>query len=425
MNVLICHDGELADICGMLRALGRDFSERLGPPSLAELTRSFDVVVATPARALRLARLLERPETRSIVVAEAGTRSAGRRLHMIGVEWIVRRPVHPAALRLLLQHVLYRGPERRRSGRVSVGLEVRYRAGLMPHRGVLREVSLRGASLIARRRVPPGRRIALRVPDGGGLLVLRGEVLRCRPVAPGQLELGIALDPHPRNPLQSLRRLVEHYAQGPASCAAASLAPAESAPGRLASLTDGREQRPRDAGACEADARESARRDSDRASDRLDGNHEADRRAPERREAEADRRAAERREAEADRCAAERREADRRAFGRRVIAVGEAAPRVLVGRDLSLGGMRVEADSSLTPGQRLKLALHANAGETPLVLEAEVLRSDASGSGLRFAALGEPSRRYLAKILDSLPELAAPNAIGEEERRILAEVVEG
>ena len=39
MDVLICHDGELADIGEMLRALGHDFSERIGPPPLAELAR--------------------------------------------------------------------------------------------------------------------------------------------------------------------------------------------------------------------------------------------------------------------------------------------------------------------------------------------------------------------------------------------------
>jgi hypothetical protein len=104
--------------------------------------------------------------------------------------------------------------------------------------------------------------------------------------------------------------------------------------------------------------------------------------------------------------------------------VGDAAPRVLIGRDLSLGGMRVEAGSALEPGQRLKLALHVRAGEIPLVVEAEVVRADASGAGLRFASLGDAGRCYLAKMLDALPALVAPSQSGEEERRVLAEVVE-
>jgi hypothetical protein len=363
MDVLICHDGELADVCATLRELSPHVTERLGPPPLAELTRGFDLVVATPARALRLARLLERPETRSIVVAESGTRTAGRRLHQLGVEWIVRRPVHPAALRLLLQHALYRGPERRRTERVSVGLPIRYRAAWLPRRAVLRELSLRGASLITSRRVTPGRRITLRVPGAGWPLALRGEVVRCRPLAPGQLELGIALDPHPANPLPVLRHLVERYARGPATCVGAALAPVDGSPPEPGGA----------AGECRA---------------------------------------------------ADRREATRHPFVRRVIAMGDEAPRVLIGRDLSLGGMRVEAGAVLEPGQRLKLALHVRAGEIPLVVEAEVLRSDASGSGLRFASLGDSGRCYLAKMLDALPALVAPSQSGEEERRVLAEVVE-
>jgi hypothetical protein len=363
MQVLICHDGELGDVSALLRELNGELTERLGGPPLADLTRGFDLVIATPARALRLGRILERPETRSIVVAETGTRTAGRRLHQLGVEWIVRRPVHPAALRLLLQHALYRGPERRRTQRVSVGLPIRYRAGWLPRRAVLRELSLRGASLIARRPVAPGRRISLRIHEAGLPLSLRGEVVRCRPLEAGQLELGIAFDAHPGIPLQALRRIVEQYARGPATCPAAESALA-----------------PRPLGdACASPAA-----------------------AP---------------------SAADRRESARHAFPRRVIAVGEQAPRVLIGRDLSLGGMRVEGGALLAPGERLRLALHVRPGEIPLVVEAEVVRSDASGSGLRFTSLGEASRDYLGKMLDSLPALAAPSAGGGEERRVLAELV--
>ena len=362
MEVLVSHDGELADVCALLRERGREFAERVGPLPLAELTRGFDLVVATPARALRLGHVLARPETRSIVVAESGTRTAGRRLHQLGVEWIVRRPVHPAALRLLLQHALYRGPERRRNERVSVGLPIRYRARWLPRRALLREISLRGASLIAPHRVPIGRRIALQIPGAGVLLALHGEVVRCRPLAPGQLDLGIAFDSQGGAALQALRRLVDRYAQGPATCAQ----PAAPAP-ELA-------------------------------------------RGPETPRPEAP--------------AAERRGATRHPFARRIIAVGDDAPRVLIGRDLSLGGMRVEAGAPLAPGQRLRLALHVRAGEIPLVVEAEVVRSDGGGAGLRFASLSDASRGYLGKMLDALPTLSAAGGDGGEESRVLAEVVE-
>ena len=369
MQVLVCHDGELGDVCSILRELRCAFVERIGSPPLADLARPWDLVVASPIRALRLGSVLGRPETRSIVVAEPGTRSAGRRLLPLGVEWIVRRPVHPAALRLLMQHALYRGPERRRTQRVSIGLPIRYRARWLPRRAVLREMSLRGASLIASQRVSPGARISLQLADPGGPIVLRGEVVRCRPLAASEVELGVAFDPHPLAPLQDLRRVMDRYARGPAMCsdpAPASAPPASPVP------------RP----GAEAAAAPAPVSD------------------------------------------AERRDAARRAFGRRVIALGSEAPRVLIGRDLSLGGMAVEAGVSLAAGQLLKLALHVRAGEVPLVLDARVVRSDGAAVGLRFEALSEATRSYLAKMLDALPGLSAPSRGGGEERRVLAELVE-
>lgn len=364
MQVLVCHDGELEDVCALLRELGCEPVTRTGGAPLADLTRPFELVVATPARALRLGTLLSRPETRSVVVAESGTRTAGRRLHQLGVEWIVRRPVHPAALRLLFRHALYRGPERRRAARVSVGLPIRYRTRWIARRALLREVSLRGASLITGRYLVPGRRVALQVEGARGPFTITGEVVRSRRVAtPGTVEVGISFDAHPPSSLQALRGLVERYALGPAVCTVAerkASAPVARAPEPMAAV------------------------------------------AP-----------------------AERRESARHAFGRRVIALQDDAPRVLIGRDLSLGGMRIERGVPLAAGQRLKLALHVRAGETPLVVDAEVVRAGAAGAGLRFELLSETSRGYLAKMLEALPVLAAPSADAGEERRVLAELVEG
>jgi hypothetical protein len=89
-----------------------------------------------------------------------------------------------------------------------------------------------------------------------------------------------------------------------------------------------------------------------------------------------------------------------------VVALGEEAARVLIGRDLSVGGMRVERAPSLAVGQQLKIALHVAAGETPLVLDAEVLRDDGErGFAVRFSDVDEASARYLAKMVGSLPVL--------------------
>lgn len=371
MDVLVSHDGELADVCALLRELRAPFVERTGAVPVADLARAWDLVVATPIRVARLAHAVARAETRSLVVAEPGTRAAGRRLHLLGVDWVANRPVHPLALRLLLQHALYEGPERRHGRRVTVGLPVRYRAGWLPRRALLRELSLRGASLVADRRLEPGRRLSLRIDDEGLRLRLDAEVVRCRPLDRGRVELGLAFGAGPALPVVELRRLLDRHARGPGTCPEA----------------------PADADRCPAHPSLPAA--SVGASGAAIGPQGDDRRA-----------------------------SARRSYERRVIALGDGAPRVLIGRDLSLGGMRIESGTRLVPGQTVRLALHVRAGEVPLVVEAEVVRADADGAGLRFEPLPEASRDYLARMLDALPALAAPAATPSEERRVLAELLE-
>ena len=98
---------------------------------------------------------------------------------------------------------------------------------------------------------------------------------------------------------------------------------------------------------------------------------------------------------------------------------------MLIGRDLSLGGMAVEAGAPLAPGQRLRLALHVRAGEVPLVVEAEVVRTDGAAVGLRFDVPQRRERRLPRRRCSTrCPALAAPGGDGGEERRVLAELVE-
>src|SRR5262249_61657001 len=73
----------------------------------------------------------------------------------------------------------------------------------------------------------------------------------------------------------------------------------------------------------------------------------------------------------------DRRRFPRVHYERRVIAAAEAAMhRMLIGHDLSVGGMRVERNPELQVGQRLRIALYDAARETPVVVEAVVARDD-------------------------------------------------
>ena len=112
--------------------------------------------------------------------------------------------------------------------------------------------------------------------------------------------------------------------------------------------------------------------------------------------------------------AQERRRAPRSWFGRRVIARGAGRPRVLLGRDLSVGGMCVENAAGLTAGDELELALHSHAGEVPLVLRARVLRTNPNDeAALAFEELSTAQRAVLDKILFEVGGSVGPALVSE------------
>jgi len=63
------------------------------------------------------------------------------------------------------------------------------------------------------------------------------------------------------------------------------------------------------------------------------------------------------------------------------------------------------------------------AGETPLVVRAEIVRDDGErGFALRFRNLGVPAERYLAKMVGSLPVLEEGG--GECSGLVVSEIID-
>jgi hypothetical protein len=100
----------------------------------------------------------------------------------------------------------------------------------------------------------------------------------------------------------------------------------------------------------------------------------------------------------------ERRASDRTAYARRVIARGAGAPLVMLGRDISGTGIRVETRRALAIGDSMQLALHAG-GDVPLVMRAEVVRAIADGEwALAFRDVSDAQRQRLDALLaDQIP----------------------
>jgi hypothetical protein len=357
-EVLVLHDGELGDVCALLGELGVEFVELQADPGPEHLRAQWDVVVGTPRRLLPFR---DADRAVRIGVLERGSKTLVAMLQRTGVELVVRRPVHAAALRLLLLHALYRGPEKRRARRVSVGAPLRFRAGLLRRPGLLADVSESGCRLLTTYRAGRGQRLRVLVPGEltreGRSFALPGRVLRCG-AAPGDAggaesrlrTVALVFDDLPRKTAGRLRQLVSRFEKGPAVL--------EHGDAPAASRTR------------------------------------------------------------------ERRQAPRCAYECRVIALGEGATRVLLGRDISLGGMRVEPNPSLEVGDDLQIALHVRARAEPLVVRAVVDRDDGErGLVLRFRDLPETASDYLRKMVSYLPILAM-RGDGASDGVIVTEILE-
>jgi hypothetical protein len=395
-SVLLIHDGELDDVRAALEQIGAEVADLRGGsvPERVEPPRDLLVTTARRARAVESwpPPRGEPARPAKIAVVTEDSVAARRMLRAMGFDFLVRRPVHPEALRLLLVRCLFRGVERRRHPRSPVGYEIGYRVGLRRSSAVLTELSPDSVGLRSLRPVPVGAELALRIPGellGGERLTVRARVIRSdeRRRADGTREFALALvlDPGAHAARRRLEELLwsiqsgpptlgQAVADGPASVAtqpaprcpaprAAAPAPS-SPPGCTAELP----ARP---------TRASARR--------------------------------------------ERRRHPRGAFARKVLADGERATRILVGRDLSGGGMRADCDPDLAPGSRVRIAIYGASDEPPIEVEARVARNDPQGGlGLSFEAVDAETVERLERLVGSLPSV---ESLHEDEAGSVGTVV--
>jgi len=121
----------------------------------------------------------------------------------------------------------------------------------------------------------------------------------------------------------------------------------------------------------------------------------------------------------------ERRDGPRKRFTRRVLAAGAGISHVLIGRDLSAGGMRVRPDPDLELGDVLKLAVHGHPGQPAIMLKAIVVRDDGDdGVVLRFEDVPKSIGRRLEEMVGDLPALPpGKRGDGEGPGNVVTEVV--
>ncbi len=361
----ILHEGELADVRAQLAELGvesREADAVVSPDAL----RTAALVAATPDRVAPLRALGGGGRPLRLVVQDWGDRGG---LARGDFDVLLRRPFHASTLRFLAQQALYAGTERRRTERVPMGFPVRFRAGFWKRSALLVELSMGGCRLISEHGVRSGQRLTVYVPSDwthGRELAVTGRAVRFSSgdgVDAHEQTIGVDFDALPGITWEALRNVLTRRQEELTTLPAAVL-----------------------------DAGDEPSGDEDEASE----------------------------------CGADKRRAPRRAYGRRVIALGRAQARVLIARDLSPGGMRADPTPHLQVGEDVRIALHVQRGHDPLVVEAHVARDDGErGLVLLFRNPSPAALDYLQKMLHVLPVLeAGEDGAADRGPGVEAEIVE-
>ena len=355
-RVLLVDEGELDDVLGLLRELDVEPIRAADPGPAPKADERADLLVASARRALALGPRWTASDTAIVTIAitDSGSKTLCASLRRLGFDYLVRRPVHPEALRLLLVSALYDSDDRRRGARLPAGCEVTWFEGWKRRRGTLLELSSGGCRLLVDHRIAPRSALRIALPRqvaGSPALRLKGRVARSMPDAsPGEIfSVAVVFGDLSRRARTRLHALLKQLQLGPVELSEASPArsaepassPVASRPGAAPTREDDRRRYPRGA------------------------------------------------------------------FQREVLALGrpsEGVRDVLVGRDLSVGGIRIEAHPSLALGDRFPLALYdALAGE-PLTIMAEVVRDEGQrGLGLRFLDLDVAASERVQHIVGTLP----------------------
>lgn len=358
--VEVLDDGELDGVRAVLGELGVACREESsGGRALLRITN-----------ARRASAAHELPPCRThIVVADDVSRTLGRMLERSSCDFLVKGPVHPVALRLLIASALYQGEGRRRAPRVALGLPIRIRLGRRSVSALLAQLSQQGCGVVTRAALETAARLSVVLPPeltGAEALELRARPVGRREVRTAgrsQFETALVFESVDARERKLLRASMQGAAVG-----GAPLSPdAERA---IAT--------PRTALAPAARAAGSTRKRSAGAS-----------------------------------CETERRASPRKRYHQQLLATACGSAESLLGLDLSTGGMRVVAHPKLALGDELKLALYGTSRTDPVIVKAVVARDDGRrGWILRFRGVSPTTRARLEALLQSLPVEASPQRGG-------------
>lgn len=397
--ILLHHDGELREVRTLLDSLEIPVHERVGPLRPAESRAAWQSVIGTPKRLLEFKVNVTGPRPTFIAIADQLSKTLESQMKRLRIHYVVNRPVHPMALRLLILHALYNGPERRKRDRVSIGAEVRIRSGVFAKPATLAEISLRGARILTHQPLRTGAPIKLLIGRDltlSGTLKIPAATVRTCSLEDGCVEVGLRFDEAGPKTTELLRRFIDLHRRGPVQVRH-QIAGTVSTPGSTPHVSQTSAATPARANVAATPPPQPTVAPMPIAATvdaAVDPTVEED----------------------------ERRNAGRHAYDNRVVALLDEAARVFIGRDISVGGMRVDAHPEIGIGCRVKLALHAGPRSEPLLVNAIVQRDDGDeGIFLRFI---DESRSLEREIDQVISRIGVSSGEGLDSDVVVSEIIE-
>jgi hypothetical protein len=393
-SILLVDDGELDAVAELLEAQGQDFLRLRGAEIPREIPPPRDLLIVTPRRLDRVRRGSPRNAAPGyplrIIAVDEDSPAMRRRLRSAGAQLLVRLPTDDEIWRLLVARALYRGHERRQDPRINIGSSVTVSessstGSCESPQTLLIDLSNRGCRLHSTATLRVDQPLSFTIPatdedwDGDGKsLKVQGRVRRIvqESGSDGQMVAMTFDDNLPQGVRTGLTRLINRWTSGPRSMAGP---PRQNAPAippcQLRSLPDlmlDDETDPPVRGRSEIEIE-------------IGPNEQSQGTGSE---------------------AHERRGGARGQFESTIVAQSDTGPMVLLGRDLSPGGMRVEAVSELRLADQFRLALHGPGPIEPLVVRAEVVRDDGrDGFALAFRDIDDETSRKIEKLVACLPDV--------------------
>jgi c-di-GMP-binding flagellar brake protein YcgR len=397
-GILLVDDGELDEVARVLESEGLAFTRLRGGTIPEQVAPPHELLIVTPRRLDRVRRgspadaAPGRP-TRIVAVQEDSP-AMRRRLRRAGLNLLVRLVADPEIWRLVIIRALYDGSERREDLRVAVGSHVEIDSEVQtpaeaPSTTLLMDLSNRGCRLQTEHEFLEGDPIEFTIPGihaaAAGeeeALTLAGKVRRIAQAHGSDLRtLAVVFEANmPEESRTRLTALINRWASGPVPRDAASRTLAPTIPPcQLPSLPD------------------------------LTLDDETD--PPVSAEAEIRVELGNSIETGAAAQDAERRNQQRGRFESPIRAQSHGGSIILIGRDLSAGGMRIESNSGLHLGDRFQLALHGPGGVEPFIVDAEIVRDDGDGGfALVFDGIDREAASELEKLVACLPDVESLDA---------------